>query len=792
MAELEIKDPTRPSTRFDPTYPRIGDVKEGWSVDGDDLPFAIGDSGGGTGSVSFSTAKRGKESDLIIARDFAANRHVGKINSFTLTGTGMGVSTDTVYERMVAERTAPPSVLGSTIVDYGVSEQGLVAPTQYNDIGLSPFGDMVAAQRFPSSGLWFFSASGFLFRNEPLGGYTVAVTASNEAYTLTGIQLRRYSTGGSLLGSYAFTGGDLIRWSPWNNKLYVATFSNNTIRRISLTGVVEATFGGNGTGNGLFSTLADFTIDNSGNIYALDATNNNSVARVQKFTAAGAYVMQWGAPSTSYGVWGGFRFPRKISYTGSDIAVVNGREKQYFNTIGTTPVQHPKVSPLNVAPLAGDIYDAYAYQENQNISVLSHASGLRRSFGAVPRLSNYFEMMAGLSQIYGGIFFAATDRNIAYLGWTDSVWEKFKELCSATGLSSGMNTVSNLAGQEYAYIRIANYNDTTPLDLPDTFGAPSLNVTLSGAAQKLQVTSQNTRLTALNDTDLVWSAETEGQVIGVDVGTVTEQDFNIPHSLVSVAPKMIEWEWPVAPFTNSAVNTFVVLDSNNRQVSYGTFTDYGGSVSVSLNSPSSIRVTVVGPTSEITDYPAPYTLSQANKRGALNIGGTGVLSAPTNVQLYTGADPTKVSRIAGPNIDNIFVTDVGQAYDRGAWASTQYAGPIMTLTCSVRSVSPVGLLGERYRWNNQSWKVVSVSQSSGASTLTMKPYAIVDEIDALWAGYTVSDYDTFWANHLTEQGRVYDAAIRPFDFYPPAEPIDPNKTVFPATDLFPSESLFPA
>jgi hypothetical protein len=791
MAELEIKDPTKPSTRFDPTYPRIGDVKEGWSISGDDLPFAIGDSGGGTGSVSFSTAKRGKESDLIIARDFAANQHVGKINSFTVTGTGMGVSTDTVYERMVAERTAPPSALEGIISDVSSTQPGLISPTQYNDIGLSFFGDMVAAERFPSPVLWFFSASGFLYKKEIGGGYTVAVTNSNEAFSLTGTQLRRYSTGGSLLGSYAFTGGDIIRWSSSNNKLYVATFSTNMIRRISLTGVVEATFGGNGTGNGLFSTLADFTIDNAGNIYALDATSNNSVARVQKFSAAGTYLSKWGAPSDAYGVWGGFRFPRKISWTGRDIAVVSGREKQYFNTDGNAPVAHGSVVSLNVTPLGGDIYAAYAYQENANFSVLSHATGLIKRFGEKPRLTNYFEMLASVSQIPGGVLFNGNDRDIAYPGWTDSVWEKFKELCSATALSSRMNTVSGATGTEYGYIEISEYNNTEPLDLPNTFGAPSLNVSLTGAAQKLQVTSQNSSLTRLNNQDVVWSSRLEGTNVSIDVGVLNFQTFTVPHSLVSVQRELSELEWQLNPWTDQ-VNKFVVIDSRGARLPYNLFTSYGGRVWAELLSPNQIKLSVSGPFSEIPGYSGPFNFATPNKEGALTIGGTGVFVLPEVIDFYTGADPEKVSRIQGPNINNVFVSSPTQAYDRGVWAAAQYAGPIMTLSVNVPSVSPIGLLGERYRWNNQSWKVVNVDQSSGTSKLTLKPYTLLSEVDSLWNGYLASDYDSFWATHLTEQGRVYDADVRPLDFYPPAEPIDPNKTVFPATDLFPSESLFPA
>ncbi len=55
---------------------------------------------------------------------------------------------------------------------------------------------------------------------------------------------------------------------------------------------VLLTFGGEGTGNGLFKSASEIAVDKSGNIYVTDDT-----ARVQKFDAEGKFVSVWTLPS---------------------------------------------------------------------------------------------------------------------------------------------------------------------------------------------------------------------------------------------------------------------------------------------------------------------------------------------------------------------------------------------------------------------------------------------------------------------------------------------------------------
>ena len=90
-------------------------------------------------------------------------------------------------------------------------------------------------------------------------------------------------------------------------------------------------WGSSGSGNGQFGGIRGVAVDDSGNIYAVDASNN----RVQEFTSTGTYVTQWG----SYGSGNSqFNTPYGVAVGSSGnvyVADTGNNRIQEFTSTGT-------------------------------------------------------------------------------------------------------------------------------------------------------------------------------------------------------------------------------------------------------------------------------------------------------------------------------------------------------------------------------------------------------------------------------------------------------------------------
>jgi DNA-binding beta-propeller fold protein YncE len=88
----------------------------------------------------------------------------------------------------------------------------------------------------------------------------------------TGTYLGQFGTNGAGAGqlSHSFS----IATDPVNGNLYVADTGNHRIEAFTSTGTYLNTFGSEGTGTGQFEEPFGVAINNTGEIYATDHTNN--------------------------------------------------------------------------------------------------------------------------------------------------------------------------------------------------------------------------------------------------------------------------------------------------------------------------------------------------------------------------------------------------------------------------------------------------------------------------------------------------------------------------------------
>jgi len=206
-------------------------------------------------------------------------------------------------------------------------------------------------QKFTSTGAyvtqWGTHGSGNGQFNGPEG---VAVDAGGNVYvadfgnnriqkfTGTGAYLTQWGTFGTGAGQFNSPLGVAVDAS---GNVYVADNFNNRIQKFTDTGTYLTRWGTNGSGNGQFNGPTGLAVDASGNVYVGD-TGHNGIHnnRVQKFTASGVYLTQWGTEGSGDGQFAGPSFGGPwgvaVGASGSVYAVDHGNHRvQRFTDTGS-------------------------------------------------------------------------------------------------------------------------------------------------------------------------------------------------------------------------------------------------------------------------------------------------------------------------------------------------------------------------------------------------------------------------------------------------------------------------
>jgi sugar lactone lactonase YvrE len=110
-------------------------------------------------------------------------------------------------------------------------------------------------------------------------------------FTPSGSYSYQNKWGGSGSGIAQFANANGIALDDAGN-LYVADKTNQRIQKFSHSGTYLTQWGSPGAGDGQFSDVVAVAVDPSGYVYACDWYNN----RVQKFSSDGVFVSQWGSP----------------------------------------------------------------------------------------------------------------------------------------------------------------------------------------------------------------------------------------------------------------------------------------------------------------------------------------------------------------------------------------------------------------------------------------------------------------------------------------------------------------
>lgn len=219
-----------------------------------------------------------------------------------------------------------------------------------------------------------------------------------------------------------------------------------------------------------------------------------------------------------------------------------------------------------------------------------------------------------------------------------------------------------------------------------------------------------------------------------------------------------------APTGTMPINQYVVSGATGTVITADQWEDYGGSLKIAISPtvPNSADITLVGPTADIPGNAGPYKLAytaSGTDYAALNIGGSGVLISNQTLKLQTGADPLKVTNEVAKTVTNPFIDTLQRAYDRGIWTASTAAGPTVTLSGSipVSALSSFGITaGSLVSYRDSIYRITDCTIGNLGVNFTAVRHVTVEDVDTVWAGETVGDFDAAWSDN-----DVSDTSIMP-------------------------------
>jgi sugar lactone lactonase YvrE len=178
-------------------------------------------------------------------------------------------------------------------------------------------------QRFSGSG----GAEASWSVSSPRG---LGVDASGNILVCAGNQVLQYSAAGALLASWgtAASGGTAglfnspsgVRGAP-DGSILVADTNNHRIQRLSALGAYVGQWGAYGRGDSQFIHPWDAAADTTGAVYVADTGNH----QVKKFSAAGVFLLKWGTDRTQPGWFDG---PKGVASDATRLYVADSAHDQ--------------------------------------------------------------------------------------------------------------------------------------------------------------------------------------------------------------------------------------------------------------------------------------------------------------------------------------------------------------------------------------------------------------------------------------------------------------------------------
>lgn len=500
------------------------------------------------------------------------------------------------------------------------------------------------------------------------------------------------------------------------------------------------------------------------------ATVSNSSAaqllgfRLDWYTSASVFI----SSTVSPGVRVGNNEWNRLDVTGVAPANADRASIHVYNMAGSGFVQWSAGDSLRIdalmveqSSILGKHFDGSSIDSSWSGTVNASAS-VESKF--VPSDDGYDATVASAFRYYCGLVgIAATSTlvdpvfetiPVSYPAWSGDVWDYIKQMGAAVG---GQITTES----EFVCLREPRRH-TIPVDKATQF---TQNVDTQNIALNIDIVNQNNRW--MSDS-LAFSATSP---VRIEAGAIEETRFTTVHSLVSVLNPVCVAAISPKPYT-SGTGQYVVCDADNKTVDPKWWNVGGGSVSVIIDKddPHTIIYTTRGPLSD-DKYKGPFRLAEYLREEdvpALFITGDGVFVDPQVVRIPTGASASITSNIVSSVINNIFISDISQTYDRGILAAQVAAGPIVTIRGTI-PYDPDGqgqefgkVVGARIKALDGVYRVTQATYSKAAITITAVMDMTFDDLIDLFS-VTFNEFNTTYAGLTFDSFNALFAASFTFD-----------------------------
>lgn len=692
----------------------IGNIAPGWSVNESINAVAVGDTGAGTGSVSFS-AQATDESLLVINNDTVSTvgdlgTVHGIVQSVSQTGLNASVTHGTIADRFNLDCAVEPVEWGgikgwlyNMYCAIGIQERQNYLPTIASAGASFP----VNYSSMSSDYLYTFRSfikDSFINIIDDVGGNGVVFNADPPSLDWIFDSGVTTSFLPFMVGAQTGTYGSI---TPTNSMvLQIKTIvSDSNASRIYL---------GNSLGAITPNLLA------YGNCFTIDINGVALTATITELNTETSQQIDLSGYDLSQPIL--FTFQVVSSSTGMTIKMYATQYSGATESTSTVFINNGSgtnwqilrdsfegnVSAINAftTSITGDLTSSISYFDTEitapwadiNFTDLNASAENARHYGAFPATSGV-------------------------------AWELMQQLAAAQYFEFA------ISGDTL----IARNNGEIPFDITNVGSPPTINPQSTLSGRQINVSYNNAYF--INGT--IYDAEEDGNnIISVNAGetTVTSVKGNV--SPIAVRNPVRSDNWPVAD------GEYYVIDSAGVTLLAEQWESFGGSVSAEIDPEdnSAIRITVVGPYTDTTLAGGPYELAASDssvKYAALKLNGTGVYGEENLLGLITGIDPIKYTRATINTINNPFIISQEDAYDRGVWAAQRASGPVVTLSATIptSSIQGIGLTcGSLISYLDSTYRITTCSIGNISTSITAERYVTVYDIDAIWGtGITVPE-----------------------------------------------------
>lgn len=217
------------------------------------------------------------------------------------------------------------------------------------------------------------------------------------------------------------------------------------------------------------------------------------------------------------------------------------------------------------------------------------------------------------------------------------------------------------------------------------------------------------------------------------------------------------------------VGTYHVIDSAGIPVG-PEFVYFGGGVYVEAGDAGQIIFRLVGPSQEVTDNGGPYRLAVADgdqTYAQVKLAGSGVLTDPKTITIYTGADVRTVGDSEGPEVNSPFIVTENDAYSTATWVSSMLSGnqPMVRFSLDSDSLGFGMAPGKLFRFRDSLYRVIDSTVINGLIDVAAIHYNTLEIVDNMkWLAippiFTLSDLDAaLAARELTTVRRADNQPI---------------------------------